>query len=249
MELSVELTLGVVFLISGRGTTMAAVLQAIKDGVLKHIEPAAVIADRECEGLEEALKFGLKRNQISIIRPKAFPDENSFGEAILRVCRQHEASLLSQNGWLSHTPRLVTWEFREFSINQHPGALDPGRVDFGGPGMYGKRVHAATLLYRRLCANPAGMWTEATVHRVEQEYDKGAVIGRVRLAIEKSDTPETLATRLLPLEHQLVIDTMQGFTECRVKELPPRRKSLIQPEFADVLSCVKHSAKLLYPKG
>src|SRR5437588_342377 len=80
-------------------------------------------------------------------------------------------------------------------INQHPGPLDPGRPDFGGKGMFGRRVHAARLLF----VNQTGhdFWTEATSQRVAENFNEGPVLNRKQLNILPDDTVETLAARLL----------------------------------------------------
>jgi phosphoribosylglycinamide formyltransferase-1 len=78
-------------------------------------------------------------------------------------------------------------------INIHP-ALLPG---FGGPGMYGHRVHEAVLASG---AKESG----ATVHFVDEEFDSGAIIAQERVRIEPNDTPDSLAARVLEAEHRLL---------------------------------------------
>jgi phosphoribosylglycinamide formyltransferase-1 len=78
-------------------------------------------------------------------------------------------------------------------INIHPALLP----HFGGRGMYGRRVHEAVLASG---ATESGV----TVHLVDEEFDHGAVLAQVRVAVEPGDTPETLAARVLQQEHLLL---------------------------------------------
>ena len=91
-------------------------------------------------------------------------------------------------------------------INIHPALLPA----FGGPGMYGRRVHEAVL------ASGAAE-SGATVHYVDEQYDRGPIIAQRTVPVHTGDTPETLATRVLAAEHELlpqvVLDlarTLQG---------------------------------------
>jgi phosphoribosylglycinamide formyltransferase-1 len=78
-------------------------------------------------------------------------------------------------------------------INIHPALLP----DFGGPGMYGRRVHEAVLASG---AKESGV----SVHFVDEEFDRGAIIAQERVPVEPGDTPETLAARVLKAEHRLL---------------------------------------------
>ncbi len=78
-------------------------------------------------------------------------------------------------------------------INIHPALLP----DFGGPGMYGQRVHRAVLASG---ATESG----ATVHFADEAFDRGAIIAQEKVRVEPGDTPDTLAARVLEAEHRLL---------------------------------------------
>ena len=78
-------------------------------------------------------------------------------------------------------------------INIHPALLP----DFGGPGMYGHHVHAAVLASD---VRESG----ATVHFVDEAFDRGDIIAQEKVRVEPADTPETLAARVLEAEHRLL---------------------------------------------
>jgi phosphoribosylglycinamide formyltransferase-1 len=150
------------------------------------------------------------------------------------------------------TPLEVVLHYEGRSINQHPGPLDPDPVrqlDFGGTGMYGRRVHCARLLFLRLGKSlPEDMWTEVSAQRVAKQYDQGALLGIRTVPIELDDDPESLAARALPEEHQLQIDTLAAFADGNVQEYC-RPQPLISDRHVSLLLEAKRLAKLIFPKG
>jgi len=247
-------------LVSGGGTTMEAVLKAINSGFLSRITPALVIASKEGIGaIDKAHAHGVLPEDITVIRRKDYDTyEEAFGEAILHECQNRGVDFIGQYGWLVKTPTNVIAAYPNMIVNQHPGPLDPGLPDFGGLGMYGRRVHCARLLFVRETARPEhhypeyAYWdhhfTEAVCHRVSPEYDKGALIKRTTIPINPDDTVESLQERVLPYEHMVQIETLRDFSNGEVKERP-RRKPLIRPEDYHILKRAKEIAIKLYPKG
>jgi folate-dependent phosphoribosylglycinamide formyltransferase PurN len=104
-----------------------------------------------------------------------------------------DAQLVVLAGYLKLVPAAVVSRFPWRMVNIHPALLP----DFGGPGMFGARVHQAVLAAG---ANESG----ASVHYVTEEYDRGAVIARARVPVLPGDTPESLAARVLTAEHRLL---------------------------------------------
>ena len=91
-------------------------------------------------------------------------------------------------------------------LNIHPGLLP----DFGGRGMYGRRVHEAVL------AANAGT-TGATVHVVDAIYDHGPILAQKKVGVKKTDTADTLARRVLALEHELYVETIDRIVRGEIK--------------------------------
>jgi formyltetrahydrofolate-dependent phosphoribosylglycinamide formyltransferase len=168
---------------SGGGSNLQALLDR-----LDRKAPAAVVlvlSDRQtARALERARAAGVVAEVLS--------DPNDPTEWIRRL-EQHRVDLVVLAGYLKLVPAAVVTAYAGRMINIHPALLP----DFGGPGMYGRRVHEAVL---------ARGVTEsgATVHLVDEEYDHGAVLAQVRVAVEPGDTPETLAARVLQQEHLLL---------------------------------------------
>lgn len=169
-------------LASGGGTN----LQAIIDHFASIANPAGTIvlvaSNREkCGALERARAAG--------IATKAF-DATDDGTALLKLLDDASANLVVLAGYLKHIPENVIREYHERIINIHPGLLP----DFGGPGMYGSRVHAAVLA-------SGATNTGLTIHFVDDEYDHGPVIAQWRVRVKTDDTAESLAKRVLSAEH------------------------------------------------
>src|SRR3989338_6762401 len=135
--------------ISGGGSTAEAVIVACRKRILK-MSPSLVVASKSgIGGIEKAHKLGMEKKDVMIVDPQRFATHQSFGAKLISECRKREIDIIGQFGWLPLTPANLINEFEGRIINQHPGPLDPPRSDFGGKGMFGRRVHASVLLYRR----------------------------------------------------------------------------------------------------
>lgn len=251
--------LRIAMLISGGGTTMREILRAVKSGFLSRVEPVLVIASKpEAGGIEKAVAEGMSPDDVLVMKPKAYPSPEAFGEEMIEQCRKRGADFIGQYGWLPKTPANLIAAFSNMMVNQHPGPLDPGRPDFGGPGMYGRRVHCARLYFVRKTARPEhrevniDYWqhhfTEATCQRVAPEFDKGALLAWTTIPINPDDTVETLQARVLPPEHMIQIETLKAFSEGHVEERM-RPEPLVREEEYDILAEAKQVAGILFPGG
>lgn len=115
------------------------------------------------------------------------------GDALLARLDAHAVDLVVLAGYLKLVPPVVARRFRGRMLNVHPALLPA----FGGPGMYGLRVHRAVLAAG---ARVSG----ATVHFVDDHYDRGAIVAQWPVPVFDGDTPETLAARVLRVEHALL---------------------------------------------
>ncbi len=237
-------------LISGGGSTMEQIIRATKEGgVLSDVTVALVVASRpNAGGVEKAIRGGIATKDVIVRDPKGpLMTPGLFEELLLMEFRDRGIDAFGQHGWMPKTPSNVIEAYPRRGINQHPGALDPGRPDFGGEGMYGTRVHAATLLFARM-AGRRNFCTEATAQFVDTEFDKGAVVARERVPLEKGDDPTSLQSRVLSVEHRLQIATIHGLADGTLQE-SVRPEPLIRPEEHHLLWEAKRIAGMLYPKG
>ena len=235
--------------ISGGGTTMESVLRACREKRLKHVHPVLVIASRSgAGGIPKAKAAGMHPADVVVLRKKDFPGNGvPFGRAILGECEKRSVHAIWQCGWSVLTPPCVVRAYEGRIFNQHPGPLDAGRPDFGGQNMRGLAVHEAVVQFSRRIRR--FRCTQATVHRVTEKYDEGRIVGVRCLPILPDDSAETLAARLLPLEHELVIETIRDFALWGGLQELRWKKPLIRPREVSVLEAAKAAAIATYPHG
>jgi folate-dependent phosphoribosylglycinamide formyltransferase PurN len=111
---------------------------------------------------------------------------------LLGVLERHRIDVVLLAGYLKLVPPEVVRRYDGRMLNIHPALLPK----FGGKGMYGMRVHRAVLAAGEAVSG-------ATVHLVDEEYDRGAVVAQRRVPVLAGDTPEALAARVLEVEHRL----------------------------------------------
>lgn len=175
---------------SGSGTNAGAVFDAVERKQLA-AEVVLLVSDRPRAGaLDRAVARGVP---TAIIAPGEFADEGGFARALLDVLAAHEVDTVALAGYLRRIPDPVVWAFAGRMLNVHPSLLPA----FGGPGMYGRRVHEAVLAYGCRLSG-------ATVHLVDAGLDTGPVVLQEAVAVHADDTPETLAAAVLAVEHALL---------------------------------------------
>jgi len=169
--------------VSGRGSNLDALLRTLAPG--RTAEVVLVLGNRaEAGGLDVARARGI---------PTVVLHDPTDAAAWLDALGRARADLLVLAGYLKLVPPAVVARWRGRIVNVHPALLPA----FGGPGMYGRRVHEAVL---RSGATESG----ASVHLVDEVYDRGQVLAQERVPVLPGDTPETLAARVLAVEHRLL---------------------------------------------
>ena len=178
---------------SGGGTN----LQQLLDRFPNRDDPGAaarvvlVVSNKPGIGaLERATAAGVPSE---VIDPAAFDSPEAFGERLTELYCAHSIGLIVLAGYLKMIPGNLIAAYRNRIINIHP-ALLPG---FGGKGMYGRRVHEAVLAAG---AKVSG----CSVHFVDEVYDRGPIIAQRTVPVYHTDTPESLAERVLGEEHKLL---------------------------------------------
>lgn len=142
-----------------------------------------VVSNRtDAAALDRARQAGVR---TTVLRDPADPDE------LLRAL--DDADLVVLAGYLKLLPARVVARFRRRAINIHPALLPA----FGGPGMFGRRVHEAVLASG---ATESG----ATVHYVDEQFDRGPIIAQRTVPVLPDDTADSLAHRVLAVEHALL---------------------------------------------
>lgn len=233
-------------LISGGGTTMQEIVKACQSGEVPMDIACIISSTPTAGGIEKAKSLGIPDRDIIVIDPndsrgsdKKIDSEN-FGLKILEELRARGVTVVTQNGWMPLTPRNVIDEYSQTIFNQHPGPVP----EFGGKGMYGRRVHAARLLFVR--ETKRDYWTEAIAQRVHANFDQGVVVKSARVDILPGDTVDKLQERVLPIEHRVQIELLKDVARGNVKEILGR-KLLVRPGEEKILFQAKKAARLLYP--
>jgi phosphoribosylglycinamide formyltransferase-1 len=140
-----------------------------------------------------------------VLDPSSFDAEASYIAALMDTLDEHAVNFIALAGYMRKIPDAVVHAFRGRMLNIHPALLPA----FGGPGMYGRRVHEAVLQH-------GVRWTGATVHLVDEEFDAGPIVLQEPVPVYQTDTPQTLADRVLEVEHKIYPEALRLFAEGRV---------------------------------
>ncbi|MCD8105038.1 MAG: phosphoribosylglycinamide formyltransferase [Lachnospiraceae bacterium] len=176
--------LKVAVMVSGGGTNLQAILDAIADGTITNAQVVRVISNNtKAYALERARKAGIP--SVCITR-KQYPDPEQFGQALLELLLASGADLIVLAGCLVVIPQCVVDAFPNRIINIHP-ALIPS---FCGTGYYGLRVHEQAL------ARGVKV-TGATVHFVDGGTDTGPILLQKAVEVRQGDSPEVLQRRVM----------------------------------------------------
>ena len=176
--------LKVVVLVSGGGTDLQAIIDAVNVGTITNTEIVGVISNnKNAYALERAKNAGIASVCVS---PKDFASRAEFNEELLRVVDDFEADLLVLAGFLVVIPEIMIEKYRNRIINIHPSLIPA----FCGTGFYGLKVHEAAL-------EKGVKVVGATVHFVDEGTDTGAIILQKAVEVEQGDTPEVLQRRVM----------------------------------------------------
>lgn len=171
-------------LVSGGGTNLQAIIDAIDNGTITNAKIEVVISNNQnAYALERAKQHGIEAMCIS---PKEFESREAFNKAFLEKLDDFEVDLVVLAGFLVVIPEMMIQKYRNRIINIHPSLIP----SFCGTGYYGLKVHEGAL------ARGVKV-TGATVHFVDEGTDTGPIILQKPVMIEQGDTPEVLQRRVM----------------------------------------------------
>ena len=171
-------------LVSGGGTNLQAILDAIDNKTITNTEVAVVISNNQgAYALERAKSHGIAAECIS---PKAFASREAFNEALISRVDAYGLDLIVLAGFLVKIPEAMIEKYRNKIINIHPSLIP----SFCGVGYYGLKVHEAAL------ARGVKL-TGATVHYVDEGMDSGPIILQKAVEVKEGDTPQILQRRVM----------------------------------------------------
>jgi phosphoribosylglycinamide formyltransferase-1 len=178
-------------LASGRGSNMQAIIDHFDNLARERIAKVVLVASNRADSP------ALVRAATASIDIAAF-DASDDGTSLLDLLRKFRIDLVVLAGYLKRIPPAVIREYSGRMLNIHPALLPA----FGGEGMYGARVHQAVI-------ESGARETGVTVHLVDNDYDRGPMIAQWRVAVEPGDTADTLAARVLNVEHVVYPRTVE----------------------------------------
>ena len=170
-------------LASGRGSNLQAIIEHFDSIARERVAKVVLVASNRADS-PALLRAATASIDIAAFNP------NDDGSELLALLQKFRIDLVALAGYLKLIPPKVISEYAGRIINIHPALLPA----FGGEGMYGARVHEAVI------ASGAAE-TGVTVHLVDDDYDRGPILAQWRVRVDKSDTAESLAARVLNVEH------------------------------------------------
>ena len=179
-------------MVSGGGTNLQAILDAIDSGKITNVKVEVVISNNPgAYALERARNHGIEAVCIS---PKSFENRAAFNEAFLKKTDEYDLDLIVLAGFLVTIPEEMIRKYRNKIINIHPSLIP----SFCGVGYYGLKVHEAAL------ARGVKV-TGATVHYVDEGVDSGPILLQKAVEVQPGDTPQVLQRRVMEQAEWIIL--------------------------------------------
>jgi phosphoribosylglycinamide formyltransferase-1 len=176
--------LRMVVCVSGGGTNLGAIFEAMDKGIIRDAEICEVISNNKNA---YALTRAAERNvSAKCVSPKDFENREAFNEALLKEIDSVNPDLVVLAGFLVNVPEIIIRKYKNRIINIHPSLIP----SFCGKGYYGLKVHEGVL------ARGVKV-TGATVHFVDEGIDTGKILCQKAVYVEDGDTPEVLQRRVM----------------------------------------------------
>ncbi|HIO41177.1 MAG TPA: phosphoribosylglycinamide formyltransferase [Candidatus Marinimicrobia bacterium] len=188
--------------VSGGGSNFKAIHHQIQKREIPGEIVLVISNNPNCGAIEYA-----NENSIShvIINETRYPNPHTRDEFLIETCLKAEIDLICLAGYMKMLPPAFVKQYENKILNIHPGLLP----EFGGKGFFGMRVHEAVI-------NSGKRESGATVHFVDEIYDHGPIILQKKVEVLETDTAESLAERILKLEHELFPEVVKAFCENKI---------------------------------
>ena len=196
-------------LVSGGGTNFQAVIDRIEDGTITNARIAQVISSNsKAYALKRAENHGIK---AVVIGKNEYPDMAERTDAIIKALDDEQTDLIILAGYMSVLQPALVRKYKDRIINIHPSLIPK----YCGMGFYGHYVHEAVIEGKE---RESG----ATVHFVDEGVDTGKMILQRRVPVFPEDTPDTLAARVLTVEHQILPEAVRLFCNDEIEKAGKR---------------------------
>lgn len=184
---------------SGSGSNFEAIVQAVQSGRLEGVEVSLLVCDKPgAKVVERAERLGV---EAFVFSPKAYADKAAFEADIVAELRKRDVTLVVLAGYMRLIGETLLAAYEGSIINLHPSLLPafPGKDAIGQAIAHGVKI------------------TGVTVHVVDAGLDTGPIIAQMPVAVEETDTTETLAARIHQVENQLLVEVIGWLAAGRVK--------------------------------
>tara|TARA_Y100000590_G_scaffold15695_1_gene18805 strand:- start:801 stop:1433 length:633 start_codon:yes stop_codon:yes gene_type:complete len=187
---------------SGSGSNFQAIHQYIKKGEISG-EILLVVSNNSNSG---AIKYAKENNMSTfIVNNFLYPNIEDYNRLLIKKLNKNSIDLIVLAGYMKLLPLEIVKAYHNRILNIHPALLPK----FGGKGYYGNRVHEAVIA-------SGDLESGVTVHFVDEEYDNGEIIAQETVRVIHNDTSESLAKRVLKVEHRLYPKVVKAFCENRI---------------------------------
>lgn len=190
-------------LASHGGSNMQAIIEACEKEQINGNVCVVICNNSSAGAVEKAQKAGIPVYHLS---NQNYPGKTDLDEAILLVLKKYKANIIALAGYMKKLGPMVLNEYKNRILNIHPALLPK----YGGKGMYGMNVHQSVI-------KSGDKESGATVHLVNEKYDDGGIIGQVVVQVDKNETPESLAAKVLFQEHRLYPATLEKISKGEIK--------------------------------
>ena len=187
---------------SGGGSNFKAIYNNIESGNIDGLIEIVVTNNPNCNAKKFATRSKIRTLVVNDYR---YPLNEHKESIILESLQDLEIDLICLAGYMKILPKNIVKSYENKILNIHPGLLPR----FGGKGFFGMKVHEAVI-------NSGERFSGATVHFVDEIYDHGPIITQRKIAISDNETPESLAIRILEIEHELYPEVIKAFCEDRI---------------------------------
>ncbi len=185
-------------LISGRGTNLQALIDAEQRGELAGKIVVVISNKSDALGLERAKKAGIR---TEVVTKKDYPEREDHDRRVAQILQEHDVDLVVLAGYMRILTHVLVDKYKNRIINIHPALL---------PAFKGVEAQKQAIEYGVKISG-------CTTHFVDLEMDAGPIILQTAVPVLDNDTPETLAERILPEEHKILVKSVNLFCEDRLK--------------------------------
>ena len=182
------------FFASRNGSTMQAIIDALKTGFLKGEGSVFITNNKNCYAKQRAIENNIPS---FVINSKQFKDVDKCDESICKILKDHDVNIVILAGYMKKIGSITCKNFKNHILNIHPSLLPK----YGGEGMYGENVYESVL-------NAGELITGVSVHLVDEIYDHGRVISQKMIPIATFDTIESLTEKTKEIESKFYVEVL-----------------------------------------